>query len=62
MDFDNPKVYGDTFISDGLVFCQGACVMHAVFLLFAILQTFDFVSSLVKRFESAWEGARRLAR
>ena len=20
MDFDNPKVYGDTFISDGLVF------------------------------------------
>ena len=36
--------------------------MHAVFLLFAILQTFDFVSSLVNRFESAWEGALRLAR
>ena len=23
MDFDNPKVYGDTFISDGLVFVRG---------------------------------------
>ena len=24
MDFDNPKVYGDTFISDGLVFDDDA--------------------------------------
>ena len=22
MDFDNPKVYGDTSIADGLVFCE----------------------------------------
>ena len=28
MDFDNPKVYGDTFISDGLVYQPIAIVLH----------------------------------
>ena len=33
MDFDIPKVYGDTFISDGLVFFQ-AMISFNIFILF----------------------------
>ena len=28
MDFDNPKVYGDTFISDGLVEMESSCILY----------------------------------
>ena len=28
MDFDNPKVYGDTFISDGLVYVQVLTILY----------------------------------
>ena len=32
IDFDNPKVYGDTFISDGLVYnCQKSTMVRVFF-------------------------------
>ena len=31
MDFDKPKVYGDTFISDGLVFILTGNIRQTVF-------------------------------
>ena len=32
MDFDNRKVYGDTFISDGLVYIYGVIVNYLEYL------------------------------
>ena len=36
MDFDNRKVYGDTFISDGLVFCMYCEIHFLIFIHFLV--------------------------
>ena len=58
MDFDNPKVYGDTFISDGLVFggrqsySKGVCpfVLYLFMLVPPVVPKFShpFLSSPVQ--------------
>ena len=44
MDFDNPKVYGDTSITDGLVFYTGTA--------FGACDRYEVVSSVVFRMTS----------
>ena len=51
MDFDKPKVYGDTFISDGLVFQIMMKRIVEVFLLFSIILSMAL----------AWDGCGHMA-
>ena len=49
MDFDNPKVYGDTFITDGLVFKRIIHMTEALvnWLLSQLLKTLSTYVSLI---------------